>query len=69
VLGVALGTGLGGAAVAVAESSHWGTQRGLEIADLLSFLVCALAVVAALRLPARAAAPDAGTAGATPALG
>ncbi|HZQ28340.1 MAG TPA: MFS transporter [Acidimicrobiales bacterium] len=63
VLGVAIGTGLGGAAVAVAASSHWGTRHGLEVADLLSFLVGGLALVTARRLPASAAGrPAAATA-------
>ncbi len=51
VLGVALGTGLGGAFVALGEAQGWATRSALELAFPLMLVVAALGVVAARRLP------------------
>jgi MFS family permease len=67
VLGVAVGTGLGGAAVAIAASSHWGVRHGLEVADLLAFLVGGLAFLTARRLPTSAAGAAGAASPASPA--
>jgi MFS family permease len=44
VLGTAVGTGIGGAAVALAVASGWGRRTGIEIAFMLAFSVGALGV-------------------------
>lgn len=53
VLGVALGTGLAGAALAFALAAGWGKQRGLEIIDAMTFVVALLGIAVTRRLPAR----------------
>src|SRR6185295_12486427 len=59
VLGVALGTGLGGVIIS-ATSAGGGPQAGIVIQSVLMIGVTALGMVAALRLPwRRAAAPAA----------
>jgi MFS family permease len=52
VLGVAVGTGVSGAALAIAEASGWGTRWGLVMASSFSFAVGLAALLTALRLPA-----------------
>lgn len=52
VLGMALGTGLGGAAVAFGERAGWSASPGVTVAFALSLLAGMLALVAAARLPA-----------------
>jgi hypothetical protein len=59
VLGVAIGTGLAGAAVAMAEASGWGRRRGIEIADAMTIVVAVLAIMTARRLPGRVPPPSA----------
>jgi MFS family permease len=44
VLGTAVGTGIGGAAVALAVASGWGRRTGIEIAFMLAFSVGAVGV-------------------------
>lgn len=51
VLGTALGTGIGGAIVAVAASASWARRDGLGLVFALMVAVACLAVVAARRLP------------------
>lgn len=51
VLGVALGTGLGGAALAFALAAEWGKQRGIEIVDAMTLFVALLALAVTTRLP------------------
>jgi MFS family permease len=53
VLGVSLGTGLGGAFVALGESRGWPTRSGLELTFVATFAVALLGVLAARRLPDR----------------
>lgn len=51
VLGVSLGTGLGGAFVAFGDTSGWATRSALELAFAATTLVALLGVLAARRLP------------------
>jgi MFS family permease len=51
VLGVALGTGLGGAFVALGESQGWATKSALELAFACTLAVSLIGVAAARRLP------------------
>ncbi len=51
VLGVALGTGLGGAFVALGEAQGWVTRSALELAFPVTLLVAVLGIFAARRLP------------------
>lgn len=53
MLGVAVGTGLAGAAVALSVAADWGTRPGIEAADAMTIAVCLLALMVARRLPAR----------------
>ena len=57
VLGMALGTGLGGAAVAFGEAAGWSPRPGVTVAFALALGAGAVAVVAARRLPVQAAHP------------
>jgi MFS family permease len=52
VLGTALGTGTGGALVALAEGQGWLTRSALEIAFALTLAVALAGLLAARRLPA-----------------
>lgn len=52
VLGVSLGTGTGGAFVALAEAQGWATRSALEVAFAVTFVVAVLGIAAARRLPA-----------------
>ncbi|MGK2950374.1 MAG: MFS transporter, partial [Acidimicrobiales bacterium] len=52
VLGVSLGTGLGGAFVAFGDTSGWATRSALQLAFAATLLVALLGVLAARRLPA-----------------
>jgi MFS family permease len=54
VLGVALGTGLGGAALAVAVGSGWGRRAGLVLADVVVLVAALVALAATRELPGRA---------------
>jgi MFS family permease len=58
MLGVALGTGLAGAAVAFSVASGWGRRPGIEAADAMVAVVGLVAVAAARRLPVRAEGQD-----------
>ncbi len=51
VLGIALGTGLGGAFVALGEAQGWATRSALELAFPITLAVALLGVLAARRLP------------------
>ena len=51
VLGIALGTGIGGALVALAASLDWTTRRGVLTVDLVTVVVAVVAFVATARLP------------------
>jgi MFS family permease len=51
VLGVSLGTGLGGAFVALGETRGWPTRSGLELTFAVTLAVSVLGVLAARRLP------------------
>jgi MFS family permease len=51
VLGVALGTGLSGAFVALGESQGWATRSALELAFLVTFGAALVGMAAARRLP------------------
>jgi hypothetical protein len=51
VLGVALGTGLAGAAVAFSVAGGWGRRPGIEAADAMTVAVCLVAIAASRRLP------------------
>jgi MFS family permease len=53
VLGIALGTGLSGAFVALAESRGWAVRTGLELAFAVTLAVALLGVAAARRMPVR----------------
>jgi MFS family permease len=53
VLGVALGTGMGGAFVALGEARDWRPAAGLEIAFAVTVAVALLGTLASRRLPAR----------------
>lgn len=53
VLGVSLGTGLGGAFVALGETRGWPTRSGLELTFAVTLVVSLLGVLAARRLPDR----------------
>lgn len=57
VLGIALGTGLGGAIVATGDSADWGTATSVGTIFAMMFLVALLAVLTAARLPGRVASP------------
>jgi MFS family permease len=50
-LGVALGTGLGGAFVALGESQGWATKSALELAFTCTLAVSLIGIAAARRLP------------------
>jgi MFS family permease len=50
-LGVALGTGVVGATVALAEGQHWDVASGLRLGFTGTFVVAVLGVAAARRLP------------------
>ena len=52
VLGVALGTGVAGAFIALGESSGWDTRRALELAFGCTLAVAVAGIFAARRLPA-----------------
>jgi MFS family permease len=67
VLGTALGTGIGGAIVAVAAASAWARQDGLGVVFALMVGVACLAVLTARRLPPDPA-PVADAPGVEPAL-
>jgi len=54
VLGVALGAGIGGAAIAAATTHGWGAQVGFAIGLAITGAAALLALVAAARLPDRA---------------
>jgi MFS family permease len=54
VLGTALGTGIGGAAVALGEARGWATASGLRLGFAATLVVGALAIAAARRLPTAA---------------
>ena len=51
VLGTALGTGTGGALVALGETQGWSTRTALELAFTATLVVALLGVAAARRLP------------------
>ena len=51
VLGVSLGTGLGGAFVALGETRGWPTRSGLELTFAVTLAVSVLGILAARRLP------------------
>jgi MFS family permease len=51
VLGTALGTGLGGAAVALADGQGWATASGLRIGFAVTLAVALAGILAARRLP------------------
>ncbi|MEX2294002.1 MAG: MFS transporter [Acidimicrobiales bacterium] len=53
VLGVALGTGIGGAFIALGEARGWELASALHIAFAMTFAVAVLGVAAASRLPQR----------------
>ncbi len=53
VLGVALGTGIGGAFLAVGDARGWEVRSALEIAFALCFVVALVGIAAASRLPAQ----------------
>ena len=53
VLGIALGTGLGGAIVAAGDSANWGTATSVGTIFAVMFVVALLAAATAGRLPAR----------------
>ena len=53
VLGVSLGTGLGGVFVALGDGRGWATSSSLTIAFAMTLAVAAAGVVAAGRLPRR----------------
>jgi MFS family permease len=55
VLGVALGTGLGGAAVALGHADGWDPRRGLLLAFGMAATVAAIGLAVARRLPSRLA--------------
>ena len=59
VLGVALGTGLGGVFVALGDGRGWATSSSLTIAFAMTFAVAVGGVVAAGRLPERLPGVDA----------
>jgi MFS family permease len=56
VLGVALGTGAGGALVALGEAQGWATRSALELAFATTLVVALAGVAAARRLPTSLAA-------------
>ena len=51
VLGIALGTGIGGALVALAASLDWTERAGILLVDTVTVTVALLALVASARLP------------------
>lgn len=53
MLGVALGTGLGGAVIATGEAAGWTRASSIAMVDALMLAVLGLALVAAARLPDR----------------
>ena len=53
VLGVALGTGIGGALVALASSLDWSERRGILCVDLITTAIALVALVGTWRLPSR----------------
>jgi MFS family permease len=55
VLGVALGTGIGGALVALAASQHWSERHGVVLVDIVTGTIALAAFVASGRLPRRVA--------------
>ncbi|TML92143.1 MAG: MFS transporter [Actinobacteria bacterium] len=56
VLGVALGTGLGGAIVAAGEAAPWSRRTSIAAIDFLMLAVALLGALVATRLPRRTAA-------------
>jgi hypothetical protein len=52
-LGTALGAGIGGAMVAVAETSNFALATGIGAADAAMVIAAVIAVLVALRVPAR----------------
>lgn len=52
VLGVSLGTGIGGAFVALGEAQGWEVRSALEVAFAVTLVVAVLGIAAARRLPA-----------------
>lgn len=52
VLGISLGTGVGGAVVALGDAQGWAVRSALEIAFAATFVVAVLGIAAAHRLPA-----------------
>ena len=55
MLGVALGTGIGGALVALAASQHWSERHGVVLVDIVTGTIALAAFVASGRLPRRVA--------------
>ncbi|MEO8603300.1 MAG: MFS transporter [bacterium] len=53
VLGVALGTGVGGAVVAMGTDAGWSASRAIAVVDVATILAAALALLAARGIPAR----------------
>jgi len=51
VLGIALGTGLGGAFVALGDTQGWATRSALELAFAVTLVVAVTGIAAARRLP------------------
>jgi MFS family permease len=58
VLGVALGTGIGGALIALAASQHWSERRGVLSVDIVTGTIALVAFVASARLPRRVPESD-----------
>ena len=59
-LGISIGTGIGGAAVALADGQGWTVATGVGIAFTVSLLLAVIGFVAARRIPARLPADPAG---------
>lgn len=51
VLGVAVGTGIAGAMLALAVAADWGRRRGIELIDAMTLGIAVLALITARRLP------------------
>jgi MFS family permease len=58
VLGVALGTGIGGALVALAASLSWSERRGLLGVDLVTAVIALAALAGSARLPRHVSAVE-----------
>jgi MFS family permease len=58
VLGVAVGTGMAGAAVAFTVAGGWGRRPGIEVADAMTVVVGLVALAAAFRLPSGGSGRD-----------